>query len=109
MAAKKPKLTEEDLADLRKNYDPGLVDALTSRIDDLDAQAAFTQAISLLIDQARGTSPFDEVALIRREQEALLIEQEVRMFEQSANLMTQISQQYSNLTGVPVPDAGNKG
>ena len=103
MAFKKAFLTKEEIAKYKKHYDPGLVDALLTRAGDIDLRAVFAQAITLLIEQAQGGTPFDRLAISRRSQEVELMKQEVRMFEQMANLMSQISTQYSNLTGVPAP------
>jgi hypothetical protein len=103
VAPKKTFLTKDEIDQFKKHYDPDLVDTLLTRAEDLDFRAAFGHAMTKLIKQANGETPFDRLAISRRTQEVELIKQEVRMFEQMGNLMTQISTQYSNLTGVPTP------
>ena len=97
---KKSFLTDEQIAELKKNHEPELVDALLTHAEDIDLGMVLKASISILGNQTPGSSVFDKMALDRRQQEVEIIKQEVRIFEEMANLMTQVTDRYAALTGV---------
>ena len=100
--AKKPAISNKRLAALRERHDPALIDALLERADVLDLRAVHRTILERAATGVGGAShgAYDGPALARREHEAEMIRHEVRMFDEIANLMTQITDRYAQLTGV---------
>ena len=94
-------VTDEQVAELKKNHEPELIDALLHHAEDIDLDTVLKASVSILANQAPGSSAFDKIALERRQQEVELIKHEVRIFEEMSNLMTQVTDRYAALTGVP--------
>jgi hypothetical protein len=92
-------LTDVDLQQLRKDYDPDLIDALGTHLQDIDLSAAYEVALSILVNRLPYSSPYDALALQRRSYETQLLQQEVGMFQELRKLLASINAQYSNITG----------
>lgn len=97
MNGKVAPIGDDLIAQLKKDYDPALVDALLTRSADIDYTEAYTAALSALMER----SPFDKLALERRTHEAALIKEEVQMFKEMRKLMQSINARYAALTGLP--------
>jgi hypothetical protein len=103
-----PMPAASDIDQLKKTYDPDLVDALLTRAGDIDLSVAYDAALSILLGRQAYSSPFDKLALERRTHETALIKEEVQMFQELRKLMTSINARYSALAGLP-PAASSDG
>ena len=107
---------EEELRKAKKFYNgkgidlvvsSNLVEAILTRVDDIDFDEAYNVALSILTNRLPGRSPFDALAQQRRRSEAAILNEEVDMFREMRRLLGSIARRYDTVGANPInPDSG---
>lgn len=98
------RLDDASIEKLKARYDPELVDAVLTRIEEIDVEAVYEHALDEIVKMGLAPLSFDKQALERRKHETAIIKEEVVIFREMGRLMASINERYRSLTGLDDPE-----